>query len=505
MKKKVILGLILIGAIGVGTYYWMNSGKTTDEPTTILIPVERGPLQQIVSTTGKVVSNLDVDIKSKASGTVQTLPYDISDAVKEGDVIVEVDPRDMNRIVAQSKVSLRASQARLASAMQNLSIAERNLATDNDRAETALRSAEVAAADARAKADRMKQLFEKKLASQEECDTAETSSTQSQAVLEGCKIKLEELKTQKQALEVQRQNVKLAEGQVESDRISLEIADAAAADCTVRAPMDGVVTDRKVQTGTIIASGVSNVGGGTTVLTLSDLSRIFVLASVDESDIGKVDVGQLATITVDAFPSTQFAGKVVRIASKGLNTQNVVTFEVKIEVLGAFKPLVAASSSAPADQGIAHKGRPVPKAGAGGEKPTATHAKPSMRRQIESLTKRELQPEKKNMLKPEMTANIEVITAERENALLVPVEAVSRQGGQMYANVPPANPLEDEFDRKPVALGINDGLTYEVLGGLREGDTVVVSGETDSRWSAGMRGRMSGSSGAMRVMRMGRR
>ena len=85
--------------------------------------------------------------------------------------------------------------------------------------------------------------------------------------------------------------------------------------------MDGVVTDRKVQTGTIIASGVSNVGGGTTILTLSDLSRIYVLASVDESDIGKVQVGQPATITVDAYPSMQFAGKVVRIASKGVRTR----------------------------------------------------------------------------------------------------------------------------------------------------------------------------------------
>jgi HlyD family secretion protein len=503
MKKKIILVVILVGGLGAGTYYWKNGGEAAEGPEITLVKIERGSLKQIVATTGKVVSNLDVDIKCKASGTVKTLPYDISDAVTERDVIVEIDPVDMNRIVAQSEVSLRASQARLATARQNLVVAERNLATDRDRAETALRSAEVAAADARAKADRMKQLFEKKLASQEECDTAETSATQAQGSLEGCKIKLEELKTQEQALEVQRQSVILAEGQVESDRISLDIAKAAAADCTVRAPMDGVVTDRKVQTGTIIASGVSNVGGGTTILTLSDLSHIFVLASVDESDIGKVAVGQEATITVDAYPSTQFAGKVVRIASKGQNTQNVVTFEVKIEVLGAYKPLVSASQPSSQPGASAERDRRNREGRDGSD---GAQTQPGPRRSREPIARGELLPEKKNLLKPEMTANIEITTAEREDALLLPAMAVSRQGGQMYANVPAADPEQEEFDRKPVALGIDDGETYELLAGMGEGDTVVISGEVEGRWSSGpRRGGMRGAGGAMRVMRMGSR
>jgi multidrug efflux pump subunit AcrA (membrane-fusion protein) len=121
------------------------------------------------------------------------------------------------------------------------------------------------------------------------------------------------------------------------------------------------------------------------------------------------------------------------------------------------------------------------------------------------MAQREVIPEKKALLKPEMTANINIITAERENVLLIPAMAVSRQAGEMYANVPAADPLVQEFDRKPVELGINDGEKYELLAGLNEGDTVVISGEVESRWSAGGRGRMGGSSGAMRVMRMGSR
>ena len=531
--KKIILVLVLAGVLGAGTYYWRNSGGKAQETTVTLAKVERGPLKQIVQTTGKVVSNLDVEIKCKASGTVVKLPFDVSDSVKEGDLLVELDPVDMQRNLDQQMVQLDASKARLKTAEHNLAVAERNLRTDRQRAEAALKAAEVASRDARNKADRVQQLYEKKLASEEERDSAETAATQALMNLENARIKLEELKTQELALEVQRQNVNLAKAQVAADEISLNVAKDRLNDCVVKAPMDGVVTDRKVQTGMIIASGVSNVGGGTTIMTLSDLSRIFVLASVDESDIGKVEVGQPATILVDAYPSMQFAGKVVRIASKGVNTQNVVTFEVKIEVLGAIKPVTVASapSSRPdrAERaGREDRGGREGRAGRGegrgprdGRGPrqarAATQTRPGDPDSRESMAQRgpaardEILTEKKNLLKPEMTATIDIVTAERDDVLLIPVLAVSRQAGGMYANVPPANPQEQEYDRTPVELGINDGLNYELLAGLNEGDTVVIRGEAESRWSAGQRGPggrgmgASGSAGAMRVMRMGSR
>ncbi len=487
--KKIIVGVVLLGILGAGAYYWKSSGTTEEEDTGIeLGKIEQGPIKQTVSCTGKVVSNLDVDIKCKASGTVIKLPFDISDVVHKGDLLVELDQIDMERVYKQSEVSLDASKARLATAKENLLVAQRTLKTDRERAKASLASAEAASMDARAKADRLKKLFEKKLASQEECDTADTAAVLAQSNLSGAKVKMEELNTQKQALEVSRQSVKLAETQVRSDEIALQVASDRLHDCIVKAPMDGVVTDRTVQTGMIIASGVSNVGGGTTILTLSDLSRIFVLASVDESDIGKVAVGQPAVITVDAYPSIRFAGKVVRIASKGLNTQNVVTFEVKIEVLGAVKPhIMGDDSETPGESAT---------------KAPASQAKKKHRVKIADLFAAEnLIPEKKSLLKPEMTANIDMTTAERDNALLIPVEAVSRQAGLMYANVPGP---DDMIDRKPIEVGITDGLYYELLAGLNDGDTIVIfRGEGDSRWSNGRRS--GGARRTMRMIRMGSR
>ncbi len=515
--KRIILGVVFLGGLGAGTYYWTRSDAKKDDPAIVLGKVERGSIQQAVATIGKVVSNLDVDIKCKASGTVIKLPFYVSDSVNVGDIVCEIDQRDMKRVMDQATVTLDSANAKLASAGDDLAIAERTLNTDSDRAQATMESAEAAAKDARTKADRVKELFAKKLASQEELDTAETTATQAQSNLVGCQIKMEELKTQEKALDVQRENVILAEGEVKADQIALDIATDAFNDCIVKAPVCAttqpvgehipphwVVTARTVQTGMIIASGVSNVGGGTTIMTLSDLSRIFVLASVDESDIGKIRIDQPATITVDAYPSTQFVGKVVRIARKGVNTQNVVTFEVKIEVLGATRPKVSASQPGTAGKPLADATRE------GGRDDRQSKSTQPARASADSLLAvGSLIPENKSLLMPEMTASVEVTTAERENALLIAAEAVSRQAGQMYVSVPGAT--DDAPERKPVDVGIlsNDGLQYELLAGLSEGDQVILrGGMSEGKWAGNGQprpGQPTGGAGTMRTMQMGSR
>ncbi|MCX6999121.1 MAG: efflux RND transporter periplasmic adaptor subunit [Candidatus Sumerlaeota bacterium] len=273
-----------------------------------------------------IVPNLDVDIKCKASGQIVELPYDISDEVGSGTLILEIDPIDMARYAKQSGVKLAASQFRLIQARLNLKVAEQNLVTQRMKVDASLKSAQASYDDTKSKAERMKQLFEKKLASREDFDTAQTTAVQAQSDLENAHASSEDLKTQEISLDLKRQDISLAENQVESDKINEDLAEQQLKDTKVFSPIDGVVSARTVQVGQIISSGISNVGGGTTVLTLSDLSRIYVLASVDESDIGKVDEEQDVLITADAYPEKFFSGKVVRIATKGVNASNVVTF-----------------------------------------------------------------------------------------------------------------------------------------------------------------------------------
>ncbi len=487
MKRAIII-LAIVGALGGGGwYYWrkQRAVAATDAPKVSTAPVERGAIRLAVASTGRVVANLEVDIKCKASGEIIKLPFDISQTVNKGKLLVELDPVDEERrvklaeadlaaavakheqakqglLIAEhdlvtatedANIALKSAQAKAEQVRNGLAVAEQTLVTSTQRAVAALNSTQVKAKDAADKAGRMLTLFEKKLASREEYDTACTADAAARTELANAQAAVKDLDTAKLALEVKRQDVILAEAavetariaikkldatklalevkrqdvalnaaQAESRRINLSLARQGFDDTKVVAPMDGVVSARNVQIGQIISSAISNVGGGTTVLTLADLSSIYVLATVDESDIGGVKEGQTVQVTADAFAGKRFAGKVVRIAAKGVNASNVVTFEVKIEVLGKNKAL----------------------------------------------------------LKPEMTANVEILIEEKESVLLVPTEAVTRRQRERIAMVVKPDGSAEE---RVVEVGIQDGTRVEITKGLSEGETVQVrKSEADSAW-----------------------
>jgi len=320
-----------------------------------------------------------------------------------------------------AEATVRASQARLINARESLALADENLKTDRQRADAALTAAQARMQDSRAKADRTRELLGKKLASLEEAETADTAAAQAAAEAENAATGIEELKNQARTLEQARQQIRIAEAQVDNDQVSLDLARQRLTETRVVSPVDGVVTQRAVQIGQIISSGISNVGGGTTALVVSDLSRIFVLAAVDESDIGQVRPGQRVKVTVDAHRNREFTGEVVRISPRGVNVSNVVTFEVKIEVTARDKEL----------------------------------------------------------LRPEMTANVEVLIDERPDALLAPSDAIFRRGGKTWVSLQAADGAKTD---REVNAGISDGRRTEILSGLTVGETVLVQG-TDSKWN----------------------
>jgi len=422
MKKIWIVVIVVVLIAGGGFWYWRSRAKSNTAATpTPTAKVERGPVRQAVTSTGKIVSNLDVEIKCKASGEIVKLPFDISQAVKKGDLLLELDPRDEQQRVRQAEATVRASQARLINARESLALADEKLKTDRQRADAALTAARARATDARAKADRTRELLGKKLASLEEAETSETAAAQAAAEAENAATGIEELKNLARTLEQARQQIRIAEAQVDNDMVSLDLARQRLSETRVVAPVDGVVTQRAVQIGQIISSGISNVGGGTTALVVSDLSRIFVLAAVDESDIGQVRPGQRVKVTVDAYRNREFAGEVVRISPRGANVSNVVTFEVKIEV-----------------------------------------------------TARD-----KDLMRPEMTANVEILIDEQPDALLAPSDAVFRRGGKSWVTLQAADGVRSD---REVGVGIGDGRKTEILSGLTAGETVLVQG-SDSKWN----------------------
>jgi multidrug resistance efflux pump len=342
-----------------------------------IVAVARGRVEKSVESSGKVVANLEVDIKCRASGEVTKLPFDISQAVKKGDLLCQLDPTDEQLAVRSGEAMVAQSTAKLAQARADLRQAEENLVTTRRKDEATLASAKVKAVNLRAKADRQKQLIVQNLGSREDCETAETDAATADAARIAAEIAIDELKQQEIQVEYKRQAVKVAEAQLQSDQVTLDNQRQQLAYTTVTSPIDGVVSALNVQKGTIVASGMNGFSGGTTMMTLSDLSHVFVIATVDESDIGQVRVGQPARVTVASFPGRTFVGQVVRIATKGVNSSNVVTFEVKVEVLD----------------------------------------------------------ERKDLLRPEMTGNITIIQAEKPDVLTLPSTCLIRQGGQVFVTL----------------------------------------------------------------------
>lgn len=400
--KKLLTWLVVLGALGGGGYWWFagstSANATSDLPEPEVITVERGSLRVVVQATGKVVPNATVEVKSKASGEIIDLPFQEGDTVQAGDLLVELDPDDEQRNVQRAESNLSSQRARLEQARRELTLMESDAGRYLTQAESNLAQASAEYADALSRFERRQGLREEGVLNQEEYDAARTAFEQARTRLINAQANFDDAQNYPLNIEVRRQSLVLAETQVRDSEIALEEARERFQDTRIISPATGVITTLSVERGQIIASGISNVGGGTTLMTISDLSRIFIEVKVDETDIGSVAVGQPCIITADAYPGHEFSGRVERIAPQGVDEQNIVTFQVRVEV-------------DPEDED------PLLVAMGGSDEPGAPE-----RRQPQLL--------------PNMTANVEIITADLRDAILVPNEAIQRDSdGESFVYV----------------------------------------------------------------------
>ena len=420
---KITLVVALVGV--TGCLYWktrQSNANTSENDQITLARVEYRSIKQEVSCDGPVEANLEVEIKCKASGQIVELPFDISDPVKKGELLLTVDPVDEERTVRQTTVKLESAQAKLARAKQSLVVSQRELEQTRKETAATLKGAQASSKDLRSKADRTAALLQKKYASPEESGSAEAEAIIGETTLQKAVAGIDGVKVKEEGLELLRQDIKTAQADVDSIQVDLENAHQRLTETKVYAPMAGVISNKLVQVGQIISSPTMNVSGGTALLTLSDLSRMFVLASVDETDVGLVAPKQTATITVDGFPDDVFTGEVVRVATKGEKTSTVVTFDVKIEILG----------------------------------------------------------EAKSKLRPLMTADVMILIASKDKVLSVPSETLKRRGTEKIVETPNPQPGGDPIP-VTVKTGIDDGTYTEIISGLQEGDSVIIPKEDTTK------------------------
>ena len=286
MKKKWFL--IIGGGIVLIVFIVLALKSSGVKRTKVTVEIARkGDITSIVTATGKVKAQADVEISADVMGRIEELPVEEGDAVKDNQLLVKIDDRSRRMDVAQARGSLLAAKSALEKARIDL--------------------------------NREKQLFQKDLSSQAQLDIVQNAYEQ-------------------------------AEAQVQVYQAGLDRTQDQLDKCTIRSPMEGVVTKLNSEKGENVVLGTMN-NPGTVIMVISDLSSMEIEAEVDETDIARVSMGQEVEISLDAFPDTTFRGEVIQIGNSPKATafgtsDQVTNFMVKIlieDMVENIKPGMTAS------------------------------------------------------------------------------------------------------------------------------------------------------------------
>jgi HlyD family secretion protein len=384
-------GIVLLVAVILGAAVAARGNGTKIESSQ-LAKAERSDIARSVVATGKVQPITKVEVKSKASGIVTNLNVDINDHVKQGQTLAQLDQVEILAQVAAQKAQLNAAESNARAAAAAIQYDKVNAeAPDLPMYKNTY--------------DRALQMSKDGVVSMQALDDAQQKylfavNTRDKAVAQ---------------ITVDRSKLQQAEAQVSQSQASLKQLEEQLSYTTITSPMDGVILSRDVEKGDAVSSILVLGSTATLVMTIGDIRQVYVQGKVDESDIGKVYLGQAARIKVESFKDKTFYGKVTRIAPLGVEKDNVTTFEVRVSIDNP-----------------------------GGE------------------------------LKANMTANAEILLEEHKNVLTVPEQAVIYDKDR-NASVEVPDSKEKKGRRKvTITAGLSNGTKTEVITGLNPGDSVIL-------------------------------
>ncbi len=419
--KRALLALIVIGAGAAGAWaYWRSTTSQDDAPgarPTTTAEVERGRLEVTVEGAGAIEPLFQVEVKSRASGEVLSVAGEAGDRIEKDAPLIELDPRDENRALQNARAELQRAEAQRSKAEAALAKAKIDATVGVASAEARLDGARADLTRTRKGLERLQKLAatDGVLASQEQIDLATAEVALSESRLREAQHSLEAARAAPLDVEQRAGDVELAGVEVSKAKIAVSEQEDRVEDTSILSPIAGVIVQKLIEPGQIIASGISSVSGGTPLVVMADTSRLFVSAQIDESDIGRVTSGQDVRIHVEAFPGQVFPGTVIRVAPLGEEVSNVTIFRVKVEVTA----------------------------------------------------------EDRDLLLLGMTARVEVLVAQLDDVVLVPNAALRMEGHRIGVHLAPATEgAEPEF--LPIERGPTNGVTTAVLSGLEGGQKIVV-------------------------------
>jgi membrane fusion protein (multidrug efflux system) len=342
MKTLSILPLAVTGVIGSVFLIHINAAPPAT-PAVVMQPAVEVPCPIAAPASahanagiaGRVIAGVECDVKSRSAGEVLRVHVDTGDVVKQGQLLVELDPSDAQNQLVRAQAALTASKARLTQARESLEIAELCLQSQRTRADAGIRASAARSMRARSRADRMKATLSKMVTSQEQYDEAEAVAVEAAANLDLSKTQLDDLKTQQRALALKHEDVACAEAQAAIDELGLQEAQTRLADKNIVAPIDGTVSANFVKPGQVIAAGTNS--SETRLLTLSNTAKLYVVANPSACQTRKLKPGQRAVIRSEALPDERFSAAVLRATP----CAKECAYSLKLEVLGDNRGLLA--------------------------------------------------------------------------------------------------------------------------------------------------------------------
>lgn len=375
-RRLAFVALVVALVAAGGVWYWGDRANAAEYMTA---KVERGSLRNTVTATGTLQAVTTVQVGSQASGTISALYADFNSTVKKGQLLAQLDPSVTQAQVQQARANLAQAQAQLQQARAAVGQSQAGVAqsragitdarakaaaagstTQNQQAGVSAAEANVAVLkaqldDAQSVLKQEQSLLQSGVISQREYLTAQTSyktaearynqavaqlrmaqvsaqssasagQTQAAAAIEQAQAQAQQSQGSVVGAQAQVQN---AAAQVEQARAALQLAEINLQHTTITSPIDGVVVSRDVNVGQTVAASLS----APTLFTIAqDLTQMQVIANIDQADIGLVEQAKSVAFTVDAFPGEEFKGAIQQMRLNPVNVQNVVTYNVVIDV-----------------------------------------------------------------------------------------------------------------------------------------------------------------------------
>ncbi len=403
-----VLGAALVLVVGFIAFSNVFRSEAS-VPEERLVEIKRGNLALSVVATGSIEPVTTVELKSKSSGLVQSIYVEEGDLVREGQILIELDKELLRAELRETEANRLAAIARQQEAESN------HLSAVNMKQKLGLdvNNLEDKVAFHKKQVNRYENLSREKLIPHSELEVRERQLQEATFELAALKSELLMQDSRIGAAEkaVARVAAEVSQAQAVLDRAAENLRNS-----TIRSPLTGTILKRHGEVGDAVSSILQLGSQATLLMTLGDMAEVFFEGRVDETDIGKIFVGQQARVKVDAYRDRPFPGKVLRIAPLGEEEDNVIGFEIRVSI---------------AD------------------------------------------PEQ--ILRAQMSANAEIIIEEKEDILLIPENAVVYgKDRNTFAEV--YDPAEENQSRRvQIEIGISDGTTTELVSGLPEGETVITT------------------------------